>query len=342
MPSCLLTIEFYRPQRQYHGGEKVTGWIRVQVERNVRCRNLHLAARWATSGRTDIASRVYHQFSLYEGVWKPGELYEYAFEFEAPAGPFTYHGRNFALNHFVSVWADLPWTIETRQEAAFELLPDPHTNRNTIIETPLAVRPARARPARSIPPGSELLIASLLLLASALLVIPLGTWALIGAGAAILMALSGLRHLLPRAALPELRWEVPRSMAPGFPCPVHLNSGKVRWTRIRDVKIVLCGFERTATSVRDHRERFESSLLRQAFVMDVNSLNGDKATSGVCGNLLVPVPDISAWSLDLPGAQVVWALRTTVRLAWWPDKVDWHELALIPPGYHLPPEPPGT
>lgn len=337
MPSCLLSIEFSRPDRHYHGGEKVTGWIRVEVERNVRCRNLHLAARWTTSGKTDVASGVYHRTSLFEGVWKPGERYEYPFEFEPPVGPFTWRGKNFELNHSVSVWADLPWTIETRQEAVFEVRPDPAGNQRKAIETPLPDPLTRSRPARFRTAAFELLMASFVLLASALLVIPFGAWALIGAIAAMMIGLCSLRHALSRAAMPGRRWDFPLFMVPGLPCPIHVDTGRVRWTRIREIEVVLSGHERTWSGNRGQREHHDTTLAREAYVMELNKLNNESSSGTIRGDLTVPVPDTDAWSIDLPGARVVWEFHTRVRFAWWPDLIECHEVAMIPRGHYLGP-----
>ena len=322
MPNCNLTIEFYRPDRTYASGEKVNGWVRVNVDRNVRCRGLMLTARWETGGRGTPSRGNYWQETLYQGAWAPGELYEYPFEFPAPGGPFTYKGENFDLDHFVSVRADLPWAIETRTEKPFRLEPgsliDPPRKRNF----PLQHSSERTGIKWVTISGVAMLFAGLILMFYRQWI-----W---GACAAIagVAALIVFRNKIGIWNLNRMQWDLPNEMSPGENLPIRVRVGKGRLTAIRAMDVRLRAFEIVCTGPEKKRNIYRHEIFSCEYPLRVRSVPGDAGDTEFATD--IKVLDIPAWSIDLPGNQIVWCLRLKIRQAWWPNWIESRHIQMIP------------
>lgn len=321
MPNCKLTIEFYRPDRTYASGEKINGWVRVVVDRNVRCRGLLLTARWETSGRGTPSRGNYWQETLYQGAWAPGEQYEYPFEVSAPGGPFTYEGENFNLDHVVSVRADLPWAIETRTERSFRLEPgsliDP-PRKNQLLSQGWVERNGSKWLAIS---GIAMLFAGLILM-----VFRYWVW---GACAAIagMAALVAIRRVIGIWNLKRLQWDLPNEMSPGASCPVRVRVGPGRLGPVRGMELRLRALEIVCTGPEKKRDRFRHVIFNRVYPLDAQAAQSSDENEFATK---IRVPDIPAWSIDLPGNQVVWCFRLKVRQSWWPDAIKYRQIHLIP------------
>ncbi len=322
MPNCNLTIEFYRPDRTYASGEKINGWIRVNVDRNVRCRGLNLTARWGTGGRGTPALGNYWQETLYRGTWAPGELYEYPFEVPSPGGPFTYHGQNLDLDHFLSVRADLPWTIETRTEKSFRLIPGSlvESSRKNELTVPLGIVPALKKAAA---------IAGTALLVTGLTLIAFGNW--IGVVIAVTAAAVVLfvnRRTLSIWNLNQVHWDLPEAISPGSVCPIRVRAGTGRVTRIRAIELRLQALEFVSAGPQRKRDKFRHEIYLSKSPLDFQSAANGRG--GIDFTTNIDVPEIPAWSIDLPGNQVVWRFRLTIQQSWWPDWFETRQIQLIP------------
>lgn len=120
-----LSIEFGRPERVYAPGEIVTGDVIVSANKDVDCRDLVLSHRWETHGKGNKHKDKETTHSLFTGPWRAGETYRYAFQFPAPEGPPTYHGRHLNIDHYVVVRADIPWSIDAKAREDWLLAPNP-------------------------------------------------------------------------------------------------------------------------------------------------------------------------------------------------------------------------
>ncbi len=110
-----LTVVFDRPDKVYHPGEPITGYVEVQVDRECICRRLRLTVGWRTQGQGELKSGSQHTGVLFSGTWAAGETYRYPFSVTLPNGPYTYRG------HLLNVI----WSAEARAETSW--LKNPQT-----------------------------------------------------------------------------------------------------------------------------------------------------------------------------------------------------------------------
>ncbi len=327
MSRCDLQIEFYRPDRVFRTGDKVQGWVRVNVDRNVRCRNLNLVARWGTHGQGNPARKNYFQDTLFQGQWIPGEKYEYTFEFEPPPEPLTYHGHYLNVDHFVLVRADIPWALDPRCEEDFLWLP------GSVVPAASTESPPPRQVVQSVVRGIFLLISAALLLCGLffltrvlwlgifLLLVP---WLLLG---------FAWRQEIARWRLGPVEWQVPGQISPGQSLTTRVSVGPGRRAAIRDISLRLAGRETVVSGSGSSQSTYRHELVSQTFFLARDPASRPNEVLDLEHTLTFP--DIEAWSIDLPNNQVLWSLRLRIRLGWWPDWT-WNRTIRLTPEPVLP------
>ena len=116
MPSCELTIHLDEDRSTFRGGETVTGAVEVRTDSDVQCKALTVDCRWETHGKGNRARGNSREVTLFEGEWRAGTVKRYAFAFQLPHGPFTYHGHYLNLGWFIRARADIPWAFDPKAE----------------------------------------------------------------------------------------------------------------------------------------------------------------------------------------------------------------------------------
>jgi hypothetical protein len=105
-------------------GELIRGQVQVDVDSDCRCDGLSIQVFWRTHGRGDGDEGKGETIQLFQGLWSAEEESAYAFEFEAPKEPATYHGHLINVDWYVVASADIPWGIDPRsREVKFWLAP---------------------------------------------------------------------------------------------------------------------------------------------------------------------------------------------------------------------------
>lgn len=123
MAKCELKMWFYRPDRTYAGGEKVTGRVEVHADSDVVCKALTVTREWRIYGHGNKTSGGAATVTLFQGRWRPGEPAVYEFAFDAPNGPLTYHGDYFNVDWYLKARAEIAPAIDARAERDFILVP---------------------------------------------------------------------------------------------------------------------------------------------------------------------------------------------------------------------------
>lgn len=117
MAKCHLTLELDQSADEpLVPGQLLTGHVRVDVDKDVRCRKLTVDLFWRTHGSGNQATGNLQRLVLFEGEWKAGEKLVYDFELQVPSGPQTYHGHLLNVDWFVNANADIPWAIDPSDE----------------------------------------------------------------------------------------------------------------------------------------------------------------------------------------------------------------------------------
>lgn len=140
-----LRIVLDRPEATYVPGERITGRIEIDVHEDCECKHgLWVSCEWkASSGGLGDMGEAGKQ-KLFAGSWRAGEHLTYPFDLLAPPGPFTYHGKRFAIHWCISACA-LLGLINLAVEKRFQLVagePPEEAQRGQVRSTPQPYRHA--------------------------------------------------------------------------------------------------------------------------------------------------------------------------------------------------------
>ena len=123
MPKCDLSIELDDPSFIYGGGEKISGTLRVTVDKDVNCKGLVVTSGWRTHGRGNVTSGTTQTETLFEGQWRAGDKIEYPFELQIDDWPPSYHGNYLNVDHYIDARAKIPWGFDPKASQAFLMRP---------------------------------------------------------------------------------------------------------------------------------------------------------------------------------------------------------------------------
>ena len=122
MAKCDLSIELDDPKSVHPGGGKITGVVRVDVDKNVSTKGLIVSSGWETHGRGNVASGEFDSKTLFTGDWHAGDKLEYRFELPIGDWPPSYHGNYLNIDHCVKVRAKIPWGFDPKATQVFLML----------------------------------------------------------------------------------------------------------------------------------------------------------------------------------------------------------------------------
>ncbi len=321
MSKCDIEIEFYRPDREFRAGEKVQGWIRITVNKKLKCKGLHLNVFWKTHGRGNTTRKNYHQQNLFQGDWEVGETFEYSFEFDAPASPITYHGKYLNIDHYVSVRAEVPWALDPRREEEFLVRPG-----SVMAEVP------ESQPV--IESGSSwgmyLGIAFGLGLVALALLFTLKTnllFLLLLLPAVLILFLS-LRSKLAISKLGQVEWTTKSHVHAGVAMPSTLNIGPLGNVDISKITMRVLGNESVVSGSGTNKTTYSHVVYDQTEIILENESHRSGETIQLQPNITFPETD--AISVDLPDNRITWHATLAIRLVRWPDWVQTRSIQLLP------------
>jgi hypothetical protein len=125
MAKCDLTIHLDKADRTYEPGERIRGHVAVTADTAVRCKALTVALQWNTHGRGNRDAGPESKVQLFEGEWDAGGQHAYGFEFIAPSGPVSYHGKLLNVDHYLTARVDLPWALDPKTAIDVLIVPKP-------------------------------------------------------------------------------------------------------------------------------------------------------------------------------------------------------------------------
>src|SRR5688500_5699363 len=112
MSSCELDLRLEKSDATFRPGESIRGEVRVRVDERVECRGLMVTVQWTTHGRGNRRQGQAGDFLIFQREWLPGRDYTYPFDLRTPPGPATYHGNVLNVDHYLTVRADIPWSMD--------------------------------------------------------------------------------------------------------------------------------------------------------------------------------------------------------------------------------------
>ena len=123
MSKCDIRITFDNTDRQFRGGDVVSGEVHVLVNKDIRSNGIILTHYWRTHGRgnTDRGPQQEIRLSEMEPL-QAGEELHLPFEFTAARWPLTYSGHYINVDHYVHVAVDVSWAIDPKQVEELSLI----------------------------------------------------------------------------------------------------------------------------------------------------------------------------------------------------------------------------
>jgi hypothetical protein len=143
-----------------------------------------------------------------------------------------------------------------------------------------------------------------------------------------LAAIVSIRKTIGSWNLGQLKWELTDEISPGENCTIRVCVGPGRLTAVRAVELRLRALEIVCTGPEKKRKRFQHQIFCGDYPLKIQSAPGCHGELEFATDFRVP--DIPAWSIDLPGNQIVWRARLTVRQSWWPKWIETREIQFIP------------
>ena len=320
MSKCDLGIVFDRTERQYRGGEEVTGTVHVQVNEDVECNGIVVEHFWQTHGRGNTATGPKQTSVLYKGRLQAGQSLSYPFRFTAPNGPPTYHGRYLNVDHYVHLRVDIPWAIDPRAKEEYVLLPGSARYGNLPR---LAGGRAGAKKVVSgcgVPVGVAMVLGGFFFLPFGIVLIPLG----------LVVLFFALRKVIAEKKIGKVKLSYGSStVAPGGRLPVRLAFTPNQSSRLNRVTAELVGSERCVSGSGTNRTTHTHKFHERTFML----VSECEVTAGrpIQVEGAVPIPETSAYSFHARDNDVLWELEVRVDIPFWPDWIEKRPVLVRPP-----------
>ncbi len=326
MSKCDLTIVFDRPDRQYQGGEEVTGSVQVSVNADVLCDGLSIEHRWQTHGRGNRATGPKLSSVVFQGQWRAGESVSYPFRFTAPNGPPTYRGRYLNIDHYVRARADVPWALDPKTEEEYTLLPgvgsygnrpDTSTGQGQTLQTGLT--------ALGIPIGVVMIITGIVFC------FPFGI-VLIPGGCIVLFFAS--RRMMAEKRLGKVDLHCgPSEVAPGSDLPLMLKFTPSAAGQLNRITAKLTGVERCVSGSGTNKSTHTHKLHDRTVTLSRSrQLQPNRPVALQCR---VPIPETTAFSFSAHDNDLVWQLEVRIDIPLWPDWIA-KRILTVRPGVEAP------
>lgn len=314
-----LRIEFDRRDRTYRSGEPVRGTLVIHSERGESCGKVHLLRFWRTHGRGNLDRGDRQGILLHEGPLEGPPPYRVPFEFEAPGGPFTYHGTLLNIDHYVEARVDIPGLFDPGVPEEYVLLPGseidpPHPDLLKVTGT----KSSRGRGCRVVVGALFILFGFFTLPFGLILIIP-----------GLFLTFPGLRRALAGAKIGEVT-STPLKMVvrPGHTVEVRARLDPKKDRTINAATAVLRGREIVISGKgSDRRVHMHEVYSREVALSGSRELTaGKRATL----EAEIELPDDAPYTFTSKHNEVAWDVRVSVDIPSWPDWHEEHKLVVWP------------
>lgn len=325
MSKCDIRITFDKSDRTYRGGEKVTGEVHVQVNKDIRCNGILLTHYWRTHGRGNTDQGEKHQIKLADmAPLQAGEELHFPFEFTAELWPLTYHGNYIYLDHYVHVAVDLPWAIDPKHEEEYVLLPGRRPPeftgaRGEIVE----IEGKKSGELSGLPKLLLYGFLAIIMIMLSLAFVMIVPFLLIGGGG------FWIWKKMIASRVGEVDLKIPHVVVgPGENVPLELNFTAKKTFPINGITIrIEC--KEAATSGSGTNKTTHTNVVHE----DVQTLRpAGSLTQGeeVHENVLISIPDSDAWSLDKGSNDITWSIEARIDIPRFPDWSKTTNIQLVP------------
>ncbi|MEZ6131561.1 MAG: sporulation protein [Planctomycetaceae bacterium] len=324
MSKCEIQIVFGRPDRTYRGGDTVSGEVHIQVNQDIRSNGIVLTHFWRTHGRGNRHESEKHTIRLSEMVpLQAGEELVLPFEFVAQRWPLTYHGHFINVDHYVHVAVDVSWAIDPKHEEEYIVLagmrpPELTGERGAVV-------PFHGQTTQLTGPAKIVVFALL-----GLLVLILGVFFLFLLP--VFLFGGGVYWFWKKmiaSRVGEVELKIPHVVVgPGETLPVELSFTPRKSFSINSITATLTVVEAatsgSGTNATTHRHTLHETkhMLRSTELLMAGELVHD--------DFEIPIPNLDAWSLNVPSNKITWVVEVRIDIPRFPDWSRRTDLQMIP------------
>ena len=327
MAKCDIRITFDNPDRNYRGGDRVSGEVHIQVNEDIRCNGIKLTHHWKTHGRGNTDSGAKNTIQLSEMVpLSAGEELHFPFEFEAGRWPLTYHGHYICVDHFVHVAVDVPWAIDPKHEeefivAAGERPPEFTGGRGEIVA--IEKKTTEVKGAWKIVLYTFLALIVIMLSFALLFLIPIF---LIGGGG------YWIWKKVIASRVGEVNLKVSHVVVgPGEQWPIELTFTPKKTFPVNGITLKIVGQEAATSGSGTNATTHTHTLFEELHtIYPEGMLTAGKPFSE---RFVVELPETDAWSLAESDNKINWTAETRIDIPRFPDWKEKTVLQMIPPEF---------
>lgn len=327
MSKCDITIHFDRSDRTYNGGDTVSGEVVVRVNQDISCNGIVLQHYWGTHGRGNKTTGTKHEIRLCETQpLQAGEELRLPFEFTTELWPLTYRGNYINVDHYVHVAVDVPWAIDPKHSEEFIVLPGECPpqftgDRSEVVEL-------KDETVNATDTGIMVKII--------LVVVVLVLLSILAMFAAILLpiaAISGAIYWIRKKAIAgrvgDVEFEsLVKVVSSGETWPCKLSFTPRKTFRINEISARLLVQEAATSGSGTNSTTHRHTLFDQKEVIrPAGQLTAGEPFSE---EILVPLPECDAWSLDVSDNKVEWTIDVRIDIPRFPDWSEKSTLQMIP------------
>lgn len=336
MPKCDVRVVLDRPDRTYSIGEKVSGVVEVTVEDTCRCNALTLALGWRTRGKGNPASGGGDTELLFSGIWYPGAVARYPFEFPAPPGPLTYSGTHFGVDWYVRARADIPWKLDPKQDEVFTLIPGDAPGE---VDHGPRYRPPEARRSQAGVLAAIGLVVAMVSVASFFTLYLRADsdsprWVLLLlsgcslAGVAGVAVWFGLRQMVRRRLGPVDLRVAPTLVRPGESIACSLRFRPTTTVSLDGVFATLRGREVVVRGGGKHQSFHRHTVHEEK--MEMASSSRPMPGEEVDLEASLPLPEDAPFTFVAASNSLKWSVTVRIAMRGWPDWVREHPITVKP------------
>ncbi len=327
MAKCDLSIELDgNPNEVRPGGGMISGVVRVEADKDVKCNGLEVESGWSTHGRGNVASGTFATEVLFTGQWVAGETAEYRFELPIGQWPPSYHGHYLNVDHAINVRAKIPWGFDPKASASFLMRPSCGPEGAELSEKPPTSALGGCIGSGIV--GIMLFVAAVMLIVNPFFLV-----------FALLIVVGGsvygfVKWFLPKFLLGTVECELSTTtVVPGEHVGGELFIRPRRNVAINAVTLTFTAEEESISGSGSNRTTHRKEFFSETNVLqDAGTLSAGQEHRFP---IAVEIPTDAPYSLELSDNKLQWKALLRVDIPRWPDWTKDITIRVVPSGEPL-------
>lgn len=322
MSKCDFAIQFEQPERTFRPGEPIRGTATIEVNRDFSCDRVVIEHYWKTHGKGNRQEGPKEIVEFPAAEFRAGQRQQFPFEFTAPPGPPTYHGTYLNIDHYVRIYADIPWAIDPKHEEDYMLQPGDQS---------WGWLPAVSAKSTAANQGGgwfalAILVAFMIFFGSIML-----PCAIIPGFIAVIVFYKLMQKSLARQKLGVVGVEWGnRRVAPGGEVPLRLRITPPKAIEISGVTARVLGREICTSGSGTNRSTHTHTLYDQRIPVAASMQLPGRRLTELTGS--ISVPPTAGYSFSTTDNELKWSVELRVDVPRWPDWVEETVLEVRPDG----------